>query len=63
MYPWNHQISMSLYAGVANLFNTGDEGGLMFAAAFLDNRAPHSMFDVQFAYKIPTGTHPDLRLL
>ena len=38
-------------------------GELMFAAAFLGNRAPHSATSMQSPYKILHGTEPDLRLL
>ena len=36
---------------------------LMFTAAFLVNRAPHSAIDIQSPYKIIHRTEPDLRLL
>ena len=38
-------------------------GELMFTAAFLGNRAPHSAVGMQSPYKMLHGTEPDLRLL
>ncbi|CAN0542042.1 unnamed protein product, partial [Laminaria digitata] len=38
-------------------------GELMFTAAFLGNRAPHSAIGMQSPYKMLHGTEPDLRLL
>ena len=38
-------------------------GELMFTAAFLGNRTPHSAIDMQSPYKMLHGTEPDLRLL
>ena len=38
-------------------------GELMFTAAFLGSRAPHSAIGMQSPYKMLHGTEPDLRLL
>ena len=38
-------------------------GELMFTAAFLGNRAPHSAIGMQSPYKLLHGTEPDLRLV
>ena len=38
-------------------------GELMFTAAFLRDRAPHSAIGMQSLYKMLPGTEPDLRLL
>ena len=38
-------------------------GELMFTAAFLGNRAPHSAIGVQSPYKMLHGTEPDLRFV
>ena len=38
-------------------------GELMFTAAFLGNRAPHSAIGMQSPYKTLHGREPDLRLL
>ena len=38
-------------------------GELMFTAAFLSNRVPHSAIGMQSPYKMLHGTEPDLRLL
>ena len=36
---------------------------MMFTAAFLGNRAPHSAIGMQSPYKVLHGTEPDLRFL
>ncbi|CAM9927547.1 unnamed protein product, partial [Sphacelaria rigidula] len=38
-------------------------GELMFTAAYLANRPPHSALDMQSPYEIPKGTEPDLKHL
>ena len=38
-------------------------GELMFTAAFLGSRAPHSAIGMQSPYKMLHGTEPDLKLL
>ena len=36
-------------------------GELMFTAAYVGNRAPHSALNMQSSYKMMKGTEPDLR--
>ena len=43
--------------------STAGGGELMFTAAFLGNRAPHSTIGMQSPYKMLHGTEPDLKLL
>ena len=38
-------------------------GELMFTAAYVGNRAPHSALNMQSPYKMLKGTEPDLRIL
>ena len=38
-------------------------GELMFTAAYVGNRAPHSALNMQSSFKIPKGTGPDSRFL
>ena len=38
-------------------------GELMFTAAYVGNRAPHSALNMQSPYKMLEGTEPDLRIL